>query len=566
MIRRRNQTPTPAPMLDTVRAALDAAAPRGLRAWLGANETALAAPIVQAVGAVRRILGRSKMVDATGRRWRVWYALVDVDTSQAHGPVFVSNVPFTFARVPAFPPAFQARDLATPAEVAKIRHMAADLDPLRMVAQNLDPTAGAPVLWRDPDSGQMFVLAGNGRTLALLMADAPQYRDYLSELVEMWPAAEGVAPLPGYRVMLARLVERIDGAPLSAREATQLAGASQESLAGIQSRTGAAASTARALGVTMEGMPPFTIREALTEDNVIDFTRQNRDLWTWILDRVDPAKRPGYGNPSRALELLRDVFLAMLPPGVSADALGSADEYEALTAMLPFAVAIETQIAAGNLPRPWSILSALPDALRVAVMLRKTRTPISKLPEMIEAEGVQTTLGGTRTSLNASLLGIMLGAVLSNASGRADPTGVVEQYVLPLVTAGYDAHAAQGGMFGGPSVPNPGRLLARLLRLTLPRTLPPTIRENPRRVARRRNMAARPFLATLDRGGEFLIVKPIPAWASELERAGWVTGTPRQIPGGEAIGLRITRRGRAWLRSQRAAEDAQDRASQVGMF
>ena len=70
----------------------------------------------------------------------------------------------TLERIHCIQNSFQARDLSTGPEKAKIRNIEQNMDLLRIVAPSLDPTIGPPVVYNM--NNQYFVLAGNGRTIA----------------------------------------------------------------------------------------------------------------------------------------------------------------------------------------------------------------------------------------------------------------------------------------------------------------------------------------------------------------------------------------------------------------
>ena len=125
----------------------------------------IALPLVLLIDAIRKEGGFNRapnttLYDSTGKMYTVQYEMIPLHLIQT------SNYYRDFRKNPLYPEQFQARDLSTGPEKAKIRNIEQNMDLLRIVAPSLDPTIGPPVVYEMND--QYFVLAGNGRTIAFL--------------------------------------------------------------------------------------------------------------------------------------------------------------------------------------------------------------------------------------------------------------------------------------------------------------------------------------------------------------------------------------------------------------
>ena len=99
---------------------------------------------------------------------------------------------------------FQARDLSAIGESSKIRKIAQKLDPTRLLVASGDPTIGAPVVWTRYRQGKSYVLGGNGRTIAFLLASDDRYKDYVNEASQRWFNVYDKTERKGYRNLLVR--------------------------------------------------------------------------------------------------------------------------------------------------------------------------------------------------------------------------------------------------------------------------------------------------------------------------------------------------------------------------
>jgi hypothetical protein len=558
---RRNRSNVPARQLL-------AAAPPALRAW---------AKTVDLDAVVGRALIRSEcdttspLFDAEGRRYSVSYRVVRTAMDGA-GPLVTSNLPHTFHADKSYPPALQARDLSSPAEATKITKIAQNLDPDRVLLPHGDPTLGAPVVWPGPD-GRLYVLGGNGRTIAILMAPPDRVSSYNKALSRRWPSLAPVEPAPeGWRDVLVRVVSWPDGRELSLAEATMLAGASQESTAAAETPLGRALSVVRALGITDPSvLPPIDWSQPVTLDNIGEFQERNGAFWRSLMGRMDPARRDAVSQAPKAVELVKQVMVGFLPPGVRASGFGDEATEEALLAALPLLVSLEGQIAAGTVDAKWSLLRVLPEAVHMYRALQKRRIPISKAVELLEREAEQGRIGETETLLSGiSLLGFYLGVMLYRSSRLKDPSEGVSVVLKPYYFSALKDHPGQGGMFGAAAPSDPAGALATALGLRLPTKLPPGVRRNGR--ALRRNGArdagqdaVRQLLVFVEPGPVFVNV-PVPDAVDYAIRFGLVKVLPRSRTDGALWRIQLTQRGRAYLGAARQREDIAESRRQKSLF
>lgn len=451
-----------------------------LAAWLQdlqAAATQACSPICEPV---------APMYDSMGRRYLVRYqfAAVSLDGS---GPVYASNIPGSFQHNPQFPVEFQARDLSTIQEMQKIRTIARNLDPDRLLRPHSDATLGAPVVWTAPD-GDSFVLGGNGRTLALLMAEPAKYAEYAHELRRLWGGLTVPTVKPGQRVILVRDVFRADGGALSVQDAVQLAGASQESTAAAESPIGRALSVLRGMGLAdPHVLPPFTWYAPLNVDTFDRFLNGdgkndpgNGSFWRAVLERVDPSKRPAMQGGFHAAELARQIMVGYLPPEVQRGGFEDTRTEDALMAVLPLIVSLHMRVLAGNVKSQWDLLPRMADAYAVYRLLERLKPTREQAVGLLAKEAMQMTLADT-TLGSVSLLAYYLGWALHLAGNRNNPetfVAVLQPYYLAADT---DAKGQEGLAFGA-AVANPAATLANALGLKYPRgsEIPAGMKKNPR--------------------------------------------------------------------------------------
>lgn len=414
-------------------------------------------------GRVRRNPGDETeiVLDSEGRKYPARYEVVEV-ALDGRSTVMVSHDPADLTRwTPGYPPAFQSRDLGSMEEQAKINTIARKLDPIRLLAKNLDPTLGAPVVWEAPD-GRLPALGGNGRILGFIKAPDERYAAYLSMGRKLWPCFPTYDARTGHRWMLLRVVSGIDQAT-----ATQLAAASQMSTAAEEGRLGKALSLLRSLDLRMEALPPFTWLAPLARDNMGEFWDKNRGFVQSILSAMDSAKRASYENdPDRLTPVVQAVMLGFLPPEAKRPGVWDDPKVEdALFGAMPAMITIRSMVQSGRLFPEVDLLSALPDALDVFAVMRARRWSFRQVKEQIEGDRQQARIEGTRRISDVGDLGMALAAAFHNAARRAAPevaiADILGRYFEAIADRDYDPKHI--GLFGGPTAPNAGAILARIV-------------------------------------------------------------------------------------------------------
>lgn len=415
------------------------------------------------------------LFDAEGRRYQVTYKAVPADE------IVTSNKPRTFMVNPDYPVEFQARDLSSYGESRKISHIAKNLDPTRVLIPHGDSTLGAPVVWHH--DGRYYVLGGNGRTIALLMAPPDKFAEYQRAARRDWP---DVYPARdnGQRAIVVRVVRWANGKALSLHEAIQLAGASQESTAAAETPIGRAMSVARSLGIfDLAQLPPFDWRTSVTTGNVDEFKGKNPAFWNFLMSRMDPARQEAFINQHKAAELINQVLVLWLPKSVRAGAFDDEASEEMLLAALPIMVTIEQAINKREIEPKWSLLRVLPDAVAMYRLYRRKRWSIHDAHNMLEAASYQTVLeGADDTFSNMHLLGFLLGMVLYRSGRQKDPSEGVEKILGRYANKALNASVSAIEMFGGTQYTDTASgSLADALGIKLPTRVPEGMIVNPRR-------------------------------------------------------------------------------------
>jgi hypothetical protein len=397
---------------------------------------------------------RTKSIrDSEGNRYAISDDVADLTTAVA------SNAHGTFRPETQYPADFQARTLDTPEERAKIERIAQTLDPERVLADNLDATQGAPVVWRDPSINRDVVLAGNGRWIAILMAPQEKYDAYAD--------AAGL-PVDGNRRIRVR---RLEGA--TREEAKRLAALSQESAAGAQTRAGKALGMARGMGLTTT--PPIRWTQPITASNVGDFAKANPDFYNAVMDGVESARRAGIAaNPAMLAERMNAALIGTNPavvarPNIAADPAVE----EAVMGALPALNTLSTAIAAGRVDKSYDVAEDMGAALDLLDDMRRKNQSFAAMARNAaksdataaeDAAKVQNVfaVGDTRSPLDtASPRTVALAGLLYNASKRAAPEVAASEMLTAFVRAAEEgADPRRMGLFGAPVIPDAAGTLA----------------------------------------------------------------------------------------------------------
>lgn len=369
--------------------------------------------------------------DAAGREYSVTYRVVATATS-GKGPVVPSNDPKTMRPERGYPVAFQARSLEGASETAKIDEIARNLDPTRLLVEHGDPTLGPPVVW--PDDRKLYVLGGNGRTIALLKAPKARYDAYVEEGRKRWPSLWPTRSAgKGKRWMLVREVANADGSRMTEQQAVTLAGASQEATSAAESPIGRALSTVRGLGISsVAELPSFTWGGIVTSDTVADFQRENTTFIQALLDRLDRAQAKRVeGDPALLADLVNAVMVGFLPREVQRQGFASEKDERALLASMPILVTLQQGIDRGEIEPKWGLLPRLDAARQFAVMVRNRS--VKQAITMVERAAQQVQLGeGTEHEVGTLFddldpLAVAFAILLKRAGKGLDPAVTIKR-------------------------------------------------------------------------------------------------------------------------------------------
>lgn len=412
------------------------------------------------------------LFDADGRKYLVSYWVVETAVDGS-GPVVPSHEPGTFRWTEDYPRAFQARTLEGGPEQAKIRTMGRNLDPDRLLGKTLAPTEGPPLVW--PGSahpGRLFVLAGNGRVLAFLLAPEERHRDYHAAGRRQWSCWPDRPASPGRQWLLVRVVHGLDFP-----SAVRLAAASQESTAGGQTTIGRALGLVRSLAIEdVTALGSFTWAAPIDAGNIGDFAAENPAWWRNLVLRLPEYRRPAMADPAQAAGLVNQVLVGYLPPAAHAGVGTEEPEVEkALMGLLPFVVSLHGEVVADNLPPEWDLLPHVGSAFGVWRYARERGLSVARLVQAAEESAIQVgfTYAGEEyrdVLAQASPLGFCLAVVLHRAAARLSPGEAVAQYLTPYLEAAQAAAArrAQEGMFGPVEPLDPAAVLTDILKVRLP--------------------------------------------------------------------------------------------------
>ncbi len=425
------------------------------------------------------------LYDAAGRRYRVAYRVLATAVNGS-GPVLASNLPGSFTDTPDYPPAFQARSLGRLGERQKIDRIAREMDPARMLMPHADPTFGAPVVWEGNGEagtrpGRFYVLGGNSRTIAFLMAPADKIREYDAAAAELWGDIWPAEPPPaGMRWLVVRQAYAPDCPTLNDAlalnaacqmpfaQAQGLAGATQQSMAGRETPLGEAVSLVRGLGITGDlaaMIPAFKWSGAVARDTIPAFldSADNRAFLDAISGRIGRERYQGFvADPDNAAKLVNSVLIGFLPRAIIERGFGSEREERALLGALPTMATIRMWTKQREIPEGFDLLPHLEDARQFADAI--SSMPMAKARAYVEQMYAQQSLA-LRTSGGDEVralgdrigpLGVLLGLAFKRAEGQRDPTIGIDQVLVPYAAAAWEAGqkfdiGKQAGLFGGGS-------------------------------------------------------------------------------------------------------------------
>lgn len=448
--------------------ALDALASARLRAWLRtsghADTVATVAESAIARAAVCAQTAQEVVYDAEGRKYRVAYRFVHAYFDGR--TVATSHRAKDLEWAEGYPPEFQTRDLGSPEESIKIQNIADHFDPLRLLGRNLDATLGPPVVWQG-DDGRLYVLGGNGRTLAFLRASDAAYDRYLELGRCLWADFPDQPAPKGSRWLLVRVALGV-----SREQAAQLAAASQLSTSAEEGRIGKALGLARSLDLRLERLPAFVWSEPIAPDNVRAFGEANPSFITAILEGMDPAKRSRYRVDTESLaNVVSAAMISFLPKDArNAGMFAQRKVEDAFVGAIPAILSSRTLAQDERIYPEYDLYPHLKEAMGVFESMRRLKLPFSKLTERLDEERRTQRIPGVIRLSDADDLALALAAALYNASQRSAPEDAVAGMLRQYLDAAQQFNPRAPG-FGMVRRPEPGALLAEFVpRFELPRT------------------------------------------------------------------------------------------------
>jgi len=390
------------------------------------------------------------LYDRNRREYRVRYAAVPL------ADLVVSHEPGTGRMNPAYPQGLQARDRSSAASLRQVEQIAGDLRPELLVGEHLDATSGPPVVWRDPKAGQYYVIAGNGRVMALNRAPAEAIGRYHQAVTERAESL-GIKRVPEGTALV-----RVLDAP-DIETAKRMAASSQEGLSAQQTDLERAVGRAREVGLEdVSELPGFASpKEPITRDNVLPFLAENARLRNWLRERVGDRWAELESNPEAAAELVNDLMAATLPRQVHSVAQAASKDVEAMfqATAAPMA-ALTREVDTGNIEAQYDLARHLADAAELFKLLKGRKGSIGKLLDDLDEVAETPTFGGTgfedvldRVSAEGVALAVAFARAASHKASAAEMLTKTRNYL----EAARDA-THQEALFG--DKPTAGELIA----------------------------------------------------------------------------------------------------------
>ena len=393
------------------------------------------------------------MFDAQGREYLVVYRTLPTSLDGKEGAI-ASNLP-NFQLNKDYLQDFQARDLSAIGESSKIRKIAQKLDPTRLLVASGDPTIGAPVVWTDTD-GKSYVLGGNGRTIAFLLASDDRYKDYVNEASQRWFNVYDKTERKGYRNLLVRDVYKSDGSPLSIAEAVKLAGASQESTAGKETPLRQALSRARGMGITKDtDLGQIVAPMALSPYTIDKFTKSNFGFFRKVMELVPEYIRVQLTNVDDktkpiAFDTISSVLVGRyLPVKFVQEGFGNDKEEEAIIGVLPSLVALQQAVDNGRIYPQYDLLDKLETA-RSFMKLYRWKSYGDALQDYKTQCDLQTSFLEPSPVCAMNKLGVAFGLYLKRMVQSSDPTKGVSD-INKYIDKALEDDPNMVGMFGEPT-------------------------------------------------------------------------------------------------------------------
>lgn len=556
------------------------------------------------------------LFDSEGDEYRATYKVFATDID-GMGPLLASNLPDTFEPTPGYPTVFQARTLQREGEKNKIRKIARNLDPDRLLLHHSDPTFGTPVVWEgdgkqhkvgtktlETPKGKYYVLGGNGRLMAILMAPTDRFQSYVQTGRSLWPDLwpSGSAP-DGERRVLVRIATKKNGDKLTFSEARKLAGRTQQSPAGEQSPIGKSLSLIRSLGLEqVSDLPQFQWDRLITQDNVTEFMDRNDGYTRAVLSSMGKARAESYQQDDALMaQLFNDLMVGYLPKRFHLRGFVGEKQERALLTALPILVAIHQAVETGDVLPKWDLFPLLDGAERFA-QLTKTLSNRAAI-NYVELAAAQVQLGeGTEIEQkfqslfdDLPLLAVLFGLVLKKGEKARDPAITISELLIPYANealgTGDEADqkergarqtgmlSAIAGQYGEPDESvDPAEFLAEKLKVQLPKAVradsAPLFERvaNPRGFQRTHELTddERRILASLENYTRVWHA-PLPAALRNLFRLRYARvprtfAASKTVTGRRVYDIQITERGRRALEGARFEDQLDVAMRQQRMF
>ena len=409
------------------------------------------------------------LMDSEGNKYQVKAAVLDA------GDLLASHNEQTFQADPRFPEAFQARIREGVQSQQQVKDIGQKLDPDRLGIDNLDATAGAPVVY--VIDGNPVVLAGNGRVMGLRRAMTENPEGWAAYTAKVKADAEKLGiDVEGIEnpVLVRELVSGnrgqtqkegqspVSGDPRSRpgmtpfEEAIRLAANSQKSTSAGMSRMEEAVSFARAAGIKEgpEGAVPINPErllntDGLTEANIVEFLAENRPLQELLNSHLDAA---GRNDPTTLVQTAKHVMAASLPESLRAlattpDVLG-----DMLYETAPYLAHLSNQVKRGRMHTDYDLLPHLDAAVRLYMAYRKSGLSTRRILDDIDLRARNVSIAGTDPiydKVSPESVGLAVGML--NATKLRNPVGTMRDKLTAWVKAAREHDPGQVELFERPT-------------------------------------------------------------------------------------------------------------------
>jgi hypothetical protein len=392
---------------------------------------------------------RATMWDSVGREYGVRYMLDANDVTRT------SHDYRTGKSAEGFPQKLQPRDRAGMLLRLQVEDLAEGFDPRRYLAPAYGPDTGAPVVMLLADAAPV-VIAGNGRLMALRRWGEGGASTWRPAVMGRWKNRKLGDKIAGRVRPIVRVVETVNGRPITMKAAEALAGASQVSPSAATTMVAGAISEARGLEIASPlDVGPWRWTTQLDARTWPEFTRT-----AWFkeyLRRLSRAQRAPATSASHGPGKVEGLLLGTLPADALPPEAAPPFSLDALAGALPALWALEQERADGNIAEDWSLIPFLPAAWTWVV--RAGSRGASRAVALAEDERRQEqafedpayTAHGVRPE------GIALAVLLLRAAARRNPREAASELMAKVLEAAHRYPPTQASLI--PAPPASGRLL-----------------------------------------------------------------------------------------------------------